>query len=75
MMTYEECIEVFRKHNLTEAQVVNMSIQILGAKSGSLLELKGLTMKAFLNTNLEIVYNGGKRFSKLEEAIKTFATM
>lgn len=74
-MTRDECIAVFRKHGLDEAQVINMIVRILGAKSGSLLELKGLSMKAYLNTKLEIVYNEGKRFGKLEEAIKCFASM
>jgi hypothetical protein len=75
MMTRDECVAVFRKHNFTENQVVNMVVLILGAKTGALLELKGLSMKAYLNTSLEIVYNEGKRFSKLEEAIKTYAAM
>jgi len=74
-MTRDECVTVFRKHGLDETQVINMIVRILGAKAGSLLELKGLSMKAYLNTKLEIVYNEGKRFAKLEEAIKHFATM
>ena len=75
IMTRDECVAVFRKHNFTEAQIINLTILILGAKTGSLLELKGLPMKAYLTTGLEVVYNGGKRYSKLEEAIKTFVAM
>jgi hypothetical protein len=75
MMTRDECIQVFRKYGFTEEQIVNISIQILGAQNGTMVELKGLPMKAFLDTSLNVVYNGGKRYNKLEEAIKTFVTM
>jgi hypothetical protein len=74
-MTRDDCIATFRKHGFTEQQIVNLAVQILGAKSGTLLELKGTPMKAFLNTSLDVVYNGGKRYNKLEEAIKTFVSM
>lgn len=74
-MTREECVATFRKHGFTEQQIVNLAVQILGAKTGTLLELKGTPMKAFLNTSLDVVYNGGKRYNKLEEAIKTFVSM
>lgn len=74
-MTRDECIVVFRKHGFTEEQIVNFAVQILGAQSGSMLELKGTPMKCFLTTSLDVVYNGGKRYNKLEEAIKTFVTM
>lgn len=75
-MIRDECIAVFKKHNHTEEQIVNIIVNILGAKMpGTMVELKGLPMKAFLNTSLEIVYNDGKRYGKLEEAIKTFASM
>jgi hypothetical protein len=72
MITRDECVVVFRKHNFTEEQIVNIVVQILGAKSGTMMELKGLTMKAFITPSLDIVYNNGKRFGKLEEAIKAF---
>lgn len=74
-MTRDECISVFRKYGFTEDQIVNLAVQILGAKSGSMIELKGMPMKCFLNTSLDVVYNGGKRYNKLEEAIKTFVVM
>lgn len=75
MMTRDECVAVFRKFNFTEEQIVNLAVQILGAKSGSMIELKGIPMKCFLTTTLDVVYNGGKRYNKLEEAIKTFVAM
>lgn len=74
-MTRDECIVAFRKYGFTEEQIVNTVVQILGAKSGSMIELKGTPMKCFLTTSLDVVYNGGKRYNKLEEAIKTFVTM
>jgi hypothetical protein len=74
-MNRDECISVFRKNGFNEEMIVNMVVNILGSQTGSMIELKNLPMKAFLNTNLEIVYNGGKRYGKLEEAIKSFATM
>lgn len=74
-MTRDECIATFQKHGFTEGQIVNMSVQILGQKTGSMLELKGMPMKAFLTPSLDIVYNQGKRYNKLEEAIKTFVSM
>jgi len=75
MMTRDECVATFRKYGFTEDQIVNYAVQILGAKSGSMLELKGTPMKCFLDTSLNVVYNGGKRYNKLEEAIKTFVAM
>lgn len=74
-MNRDECIVVFRKYGFTEEQIVNIVVQVLGAKTGTMLELKGTPMKSFLNTSLDVVYNGGKRYNKLEEAIKTFVTM
>lgn len=74
-MNRDECVAVFQKHGFTESQIVNMSVQILGAKKGSMLELKGMAMKAFLTPSLDIVYEHGKRYQKLEEAIKTFVSM
>jgi hypothetical protein len=74
-MSREDCIQVFKKHRYTEESIVNMIVVITGAKPGSLLEMKGLPMKAYLDTNLNIVYNNGKRYGKLEEAIKTLAYM
>lgn len=75
LMTRDECIVVFKKHGLTEESVVNMVVRILGATEGSLLELKGLPMKAYLDNGLNIVYNNGKRYGKLEEAIKNLTIM
>lgn len=74
-MTRDECIATFQKHGFTEGQIVNMSVQILGQKAGTQLELKGMPMKAFLTPKLDIVYEHGKRYNKLEEAIKTFVSM
>ena len=75
MMTRDECVSTFRKYNFTEEQILNLAVQVLGAKSGSMIELKGTPMKCFLTTTLDVVYNGGKRYNKLEEAIKTFVSM
>lgn len=75
MMTRDECVATFRKHGYSEEQIVNLAVQILGAKTGSMIELKGMAMKCFLTTTLDVVYNGGKRYNKLEEAIKTFVAM
>lgn len=74
-MTRDECVVTFRKYGFTEQQIVNYAVQILGQSSGSMLELKGTPMKCFLTTQLDVVYNGGKRYNKLEEAIKVFVTM
>lgn len=74
-MTRDECVTVFRKHGFTEEQIINIAVTVLGLKSGTMIELKGMPMKAYLDTSLNVVYNGGKRYNKLEEAIKTFVSM
>jgi hypothetical protein len=71
----DECLAVFKKYGYTEQEIINMIISILGAKTGSTLELKGLSSKAYLTPGLDIVYNGGKRHGQLERAIKLFASM
>jgi len=74
-MTRDECVAIFKKYGFTEDQIVNLVVQILGAKTGSMIELKGTPMTCYLTTALDIVYKGGKRYNKLEEAIKTFVAM
>lgn len=74
-MTREECLQTFKKYGYTEGQIVNMIVQVLGAKTDEMLELHGQSMKAYIDTGLNIVYKNGKRFPKLEEAIKAFAAM
>jgi len=74
-MTREECLAVFKKYGFTEGQIINMIVSILGAESGTEIEIKGQAMKAYLDTGLNVVYKGGKRFAKLEEAIKALANM
>jgi hypothetical protein len=74
-MTRDECIAQFNKMGFSESEIVNLVVQILGAKTGTELEMKGLSMKAFITPSLDIVFNGGKRHSKLEEAIKSYVAM
>ncbi len=74
-MNREECLETFTKFGVSEEYVINAIVTIYGCASGSKLELKGLPKKAYLTTDLDIVFQNGKRFSKLEEAIKTIANM
>ncbi len=74
-MTRDECLEVFAKFGVTEEYVINAIVTIFGCATGSKLELKGLPKKAYLTTELDIVFQNGKRFNKLEEAIKTLARL
>lgn len=74
-MTRDECLATFRKYGYNEQMIVNMIVQVLGAPTGTMLELQGQSMKAYVDTGLNIVYKNGKRFPKLEEAIKAFANM
>jgi hypothetical protein len=75
MMTRDDCVAQFNKFGFTEEQIVNMAIQILGQPTGTMIELKGTPMTSFLDTSLNVVYKGGKRYNKLEEAIKSFVLM
>lgn len=74
-MTYLDSLKILDKYNLTESVIISLIVLVSGAKKGSMVEIKGLPMKAYLNTELEVVYSGGKRYAKLEEAIKTIALM
>jgi hypothetical protein len=74
-MNREDCIQTFKRYGYTESQVVNIIVQVLGATKDTMIELEGQSMKAYVDTGLNIVYKNGKRFPKLEEAIKAFAAM
>lgn len=70
-MNRDESIVIFKKYGLDENQIINMVVKLFGAPKGSMIEFKTTPMQAFLNTELEIVYKGGRRFKKLEDAIRS----
>lgn len=69
----EECVKIFESYNITSAQMSDMIIDALASSEDEPVEIAGLPNKAFLDGALNVVYNSGKRFNKLEKAIKFFA--
>lgn len=69
----EECIKIFESYGITATQMSDLIVDALASDVGDLVEINGLPMTAYLDCGLNVVFNSGKRYSKLEKAIKFFA--
>lgn len=73
MSDYKEQISIFVAHNLTEVYIASLIVQALSMSDKDQIEIVGLPKKAYINNELDIVYNSGKRYKKLARAIKEYA--
>lgn len=69
-MTRDECLSIFKQYNYTEHEIANIIVLATGCADP--IEMHKLPTKGYLDSNLDIVYNNGKRHKRLAEAIKNY---
>lgn len=71
----EDCVKIFESYNIPVSRISDLIVEALGNDDNDKIEIRGLPNKAFLDNDLNVVYNNGKRYNKLEKAIKFFASI
>lgn len=71
-MEIADCKSQFKKYGFSEQQIISLVVQALGCKNAK-IQMKGLPVECWLTEKLEVMANDGKRYPKLEEAIKYYS--